>query len=143
MRRTILALGIIGGIVIGLGVPAWVVATGMLGPDDGLDCRTSNQRGYTTSEFDPGAGPGSAHARTPDEEIEQSDLWSFYDIPKTAWHLVPGDDAPANGILRVESLAETPWDPAEYLVYVDGSGVLRATVEPVGDRYFVTGWTTC
>jgi hypothetical protein len=41
----------------------------------------------------------AGHARSPDEAIEQSDLWSFYDVPKSAWVVVPGEDPPANGIV--------------------------------------------
>jgi hypothetical protein len=138
MRRAVLVLCI----VVGLGALAWVAAakTGMLGPDDGLDC-PSNTRGSTTSDY--AAGTSSAHARSPDDEIERSDLWSFYDIPRSAWHLVAGDITPENGIVRVEPLVETNEERAEYVVYVDGSGVLRATVVPFDDRYVLAGWTTC
>lgn len=114
----------------------------MLGPDDGLDCPTG-QRGSATLELDPTAGPATAHARSADEEIQQSDLWSFYDIPRTAWRLVPGGEPPDNGIVRVEPLVRASEGRAEYLVYVDGGGILRVGVEPVGGRYFVTGWTHC
>ena len=139
MRRAVLILCI----VVGLGAVAWVTAakTGILGPHDGLDCPSNTTRGSTTSDYL--AGTSSEHARSPDDEIERSDLWSFYDIPRSAWHLVAGDSTPDNGIARVEPLVETTDERAEYLVYVNGSGVLRATVEPFDDRYVVAGWTTC
>lgn len=95
------------------------------------------------SVLDHFGGEMEGHAGSPDAEIQRSDVWSFYDIPKSAWHLEPGIDTPQNGIIRVEPLDATPWDRAEYLVYVNGSGVLRATVEPLGDRYVVSGVTTC
>jgi hypothetical protein len=138
VRRVILVLGI----VVGLGSAAWAVAdkTAMFGPDDGLDCPT-DRRGSATLDF---SSESAGHARSPDEAIEQSDLWSFYDIPKSAWIVVPGEDAPANGIVRVEPLSETREERAEYLVYVNGRAVLRPTVvRRWGDRFDVGGWATC
>jgi hypothetical protein len=139
VRRAIIVLGIVVGIVVGIGSVAWVAATGMLVPNDGLDCRT-NQRGYVTTHF---STEMAGHARSPDEAIEQSDLWSFYDIPKSAWVVVPGEGPPANGIVRVEPSFEWRDEHAEFLVYVNGRAVLRPTVVSVGDRFAVAGWGTC
>jgi hypothetical protein len=58
----------------------------------------------------------------------------------TSWQAII---TPENGIVRVEPLVETTEERAGYLVCVNGSGVLRATVVPFDDRYVLAGWTTC
>jgi hypothetical protein len=104
-------------------------------PWRGFDCRT-NQHGHVTTHP---STEMAEDARSPDEAIEQSDLWSFYDIPKRTRVVVPGKDPPANGIVRVEPLSEWREEDAEYLVYVNGRAILRPTVVPVGDRFAVGG----
>lgn len=135
----------VGSLVLGLGSAGWVLfgpRTGSLAPDDGLDC-SSSQRGFAVVETTRASGIVTVQPRSADEAIEHSDLWSFYDIPKDAWHLTTGDEAPQNGIIRVAPLVETTEERTEYLVYVKGSGTLRVTVTPFEGRYSVAGWTHC
>jgi hypothetical protein len=145
VQRAILIFGIAGSLVLGLGAAGWFLfgpRTGLLAPDDGLDC-ASAQRGFAVMETTLASGIVTVQPRSADEAIEHSDLWSFYDIPKTAWRLATGDEAPQNGIMRVEPLVETTEERTEYLVYVNGRGTLRVNVTPFEGRYSVTGWTHC
>ena len=108
-----------------------------LGPNDGLDCGSS-ERGDTTLDHADSKG----HGETADEEIEGSDLWKFLGLPQSSWVLARGDDPPESGLLRVEPLIARG-GRAEYLVYRDGSTVARVSVGPLGGRYVVTGYTSC
>ena len=72
MRRIIVIVGIA---VVGLGSGVFALhRLEVFGPNDGLDCGSS-VRGVVTLDFPAPRG----HARTPDEEIEGSDLWKYLD----------------------------------------------------------------
>ena len=109
MRRIILIVGIA---VVGLGSGVFALQRlEVFGPNDGLDCG-SNVRGVVTLDFPDPRG----HARTPDEEIEGSDLCKYLGLPRSAWRPSAVDDQPETGIRRVEVAEREGGQRAESLV---------------------------
>ena len=113
---------------------------GVFEAQDGLECGSTRRGGAV---LDHGAGtPGEPSA---DAAILRSEIPDFHDIPRSAWRLVdPVEvDEPENGIVRLDPYSERIGGSQEYLVFVEGRGVMRVYVDGDAHGYLIGGSTSC
>ena len=117
-------------------------AAGALGPNDGFDCVSRKHEVMRYLSMPPGS-------RTADEAMQRTQMSEWLRIPPSSRMIadLEGIDEPRNGTVRLRALPGALAGSAEYLVFLEGRGIMRVSVEGSNHVLFhgynVAGWTIC